>query len=354
VRVVSGAKRGQPLQHAPAWSSGCGDYVVDLAVAAGERVVALTGAGALVVLDGVTGDEQVRVQLPEPGAQAMALHPAGDRVAVGCMDGHARVVDLAGRVLQALPVGKAWVQCVAWSGDGRLLATSAGKVVRTWTAEGAPVLESEPHAATVTALAWYPSRCELASATYGSVHLFCVTEGVRAESFDWKGSLLSLAFSPDGQHLAAGTQENSVVFWKTASGRSAQMNGYPEKPLSLSWSPDGSLLATNGDATLCCWEFRGKGPEGSRPHLLEGHRTSATRVAWHPSRELLASGDRAGELLLWTPRLRKRAMARLSMEGEITALAWSPAGSALYPADSEGHVARWDVDNLTAHGRVGR
>jgi WD40 repeat protein len=349
VRVVSGVKRAAPVQQPAAWSAECGEYAVGLAVTGEDRVVVLTGTGLLSVLDGATGQPQARVQLPGPGAQVMSLHPAGHWVAVGCMDGHARVLDLEGRTVHTLAVGKGWVQAVAWSGDGQLLATAAGKVVRTWNTDGKPVLESEPHAATVTALAWQPGRRELASATYGCVHVFRVEEGVRAEPLEWKGSLLSLAFSPDGRHLAAGTQECSVIFWRVASGKSAEMNGYPEKPLSLSWNPDGSLLVTNGDATLCCWEFRGKGPEGTRPLLLEGHRAPATRVAWHPEKDVLASGDRAGNLLLWTPRLRARPLARARLAGdEVTALAWSPSGGALFAADTAGRVARWDVGAVDA------
>lgn len=343
MRAVSGAKRATPVQQPAAWTVDSGEYVVGLA-ARSDRVVVLGGTGILSVLEGATGRQLARGQLPGHGAQGLALHPVLDRVAVGCMDGHARVLDLEGRVLHALPAGKGWVQAVAWSGDGKLLATAAGRVVRTWTVDGSPVLESEPHAATVTALDWSPVKADLASATYGSVHLFRFGEGASAESLDWKGSLLSLAFSPDGKHLAAGTQECSVIFWKTASGRSAEMNGYPGKPLSLAWSPDGSLLATNGDATLCCWEFRGKGPEGTRPLLLEGHRAPATRVAWHPRKDLLVSGDRAGKLLFWTPRLRTRPIARAALgEDGVTAVSWDPAVTTLFAADGAGRVARWNI-----------
>lgn len=56
--------------------------------------------------------------------------------------------------------------------------------------------------------------------------------------------MLSIAFAPDGRTVA-GCQDHSVHFWRVASGKDAQMCGYPAKPRQISFSWDGRWLATD-------------------------------------------------------------------------------------------------------------
>jgi hypothetical protein len=47
----------------------------------------------------------------------------------------------------------------------------------------------------------------------------------------WKGSILSMAWSPNARYLAAGTQEATVNFWKLPYrvGEELNMTGYANK-----------------------------------------------------------------------------------------------------------------------------
>jgi WD40 repeat protein len=89
----------------------------------------------------------------------------------------------------------------------------------------------------------------------------------------------------DAKVIACGSQDASVHFWRLKSGKDSEMTGYPFKPKALAWDRESKLLATAGDAKVTVWDFRGKGPEGSRPIQLESHKGVCTRLAFSPRKQ---------------------------------------------------------------------
>ena len=154
--------------------------------------------------------------------------------------------------------------------------------------------------------------------------------------------MISIAFAPDGGTVACGCQDNSVHFWRIASGKDAQMCGYPAKPRSVSFSHDGGWLATGGDATISLWPFDKRGPEGRRPVQLAFHQEVVTALAYAPLIELLLSGARDGTVALWAPPKLTVPVARLQLTGKVTHVAWG--------ADPTAQLLRWAAAD--EHGRV--
>ena len=58
------------------------------------------------------------------------------------------------------------------------------------------------------------------------------------------------------------------------------MSGYPTKVTTLAWGEGGPILATGGGHSIAIWNFSGKGPAGSRPVDLAGHRMRMTGLAF--------------------------------------------------------------------------
>lgn len=322
-----------------------GDYVAALAVAAdGSVCIAGLGDGRASVLDLTTGRELSTFVAHRGGVLDLAISPDGRRFITGGQEEVAKIWSVDGSLLKELPGGpSAWVDTVAWAPKGERVATGCGKRVRVWTTQGEPIVETEPLESTATGLTWRADGGALAVACYGGVHILPFVAGAKARHLAWKGSLISLAWSPDAKVIACGSQDCSVHFWRLSSGQDAQMSGYSFKPRALAWDADSKQLATSGDATVTVWDFRGKGPEGTRPVQLQGHKGVCSALAFSPRKGVLASGSQDTSVLLWEPRRGDKPIRYGFLEDEVTGLAWHPHHHTLVGADASGTVCGWEV-----------
>lgn len=327
----------------PRFRAETGDYAVALDVSRDGRfcVVGL-GDGSLVGLDLDSGANRFRVLAHAGGVLSVSVASDGTKIATGGQDGVAKLWTESGELIRELSAGKsAWVEHVAWAPAGERLATAAGRCLRVWGADGSLLLETEPLESTVTGLSWRSDGTGLAASCYGGVHLFPLIAGAKRRHLPWKGSLISVAFSPDAKIIACGSQDCSVHFWRLASGQDSEMSGYPFKPKSLAWDHESKLLATAGDSTVTVWDFRGKGPEGTRPLQLMAHQGVCTRLAFNPKRGTLASGSQDTSVLVWEPRKGTKPLGFAFAEDEVTCLAWAPRGDVLIGADASGTILAW-------------
>ena len=163
------------------------------------------------------------------------------------------------------------------------------------------------------------------------------------ERLDWKGSLISLAVSPDGAIVACGSQDRTVHFWRRQTGEDSMMSGYPYKPAAIAFDPSARLLATSGAEYATVWSFGGAGPEGTTPGLLEVHEDLVSALAFAHGGPRLASADRVGLVALWDldDRGQGRATGAAFATAAVEALAWRPGDRALVAADAAGGVSLW-------------
>lgn len=329
----------------PRFRRAAGDYVIALEVAGGGRLcLAGLGDGRVLGIDLGTGEEVFAVAAHAGGVLGVSPSPDGRFFATCGQEASAKLWTTQGELVRELPGGGgAWVEHVAWARAGGRLATASGKRVRVWTSEGEPIVETEPLASTVTGLAWRADGTGLAATCYGGVHILPFVPGAKARHLAWKGSLISVAWSPDAKVIACGSQDCSVHFWRLASGNDSQMSGYPWKPKALSWDHESKLLATSGEAVVTVWDFRGKGPEGTRPIQLEGHQGVCTALAFGPKTGVLASGSQDTSVLLWEPRRGSRPTRFGFLEDEVTCLSWHPEQDTLVAGDASGTVCAWEV-----------
>lgn len=315
------------------------DYPRGLAFSPDGRWLALGAAdGTVQVLYAATGKVASTHHFPAE-VSSLSFSSEGDALAIGCHDGAARLLDTSTWAQRAeLPSGsRAWVEHLAWSSTG-VLAVAAGKKVRLWTSSGAPVLETQPHESTITGVAFSRDGQRLFTSSYGGVRAWPLSDRAEAHHYPWKGSLISLALSPDDAVVACGSQDCSVHFWHLPRGADSEMRGYPAKPATLAWSPDAALLATGGAETICVWRFEGKGPEGTKPLLLKGHEKLVTQLSFASKERLLASAGEDRDVLLWSLADGLKPVALAPMSGAVAALRFSADDGFLAAADEQGLV----------------
>jgi WD40 repeat protein len=323
------------------WTAAVPDHCVGLAWSAdGRHLAAAAVSGPVTVFDAAG---KVAHELPGHGFGTAHLdwQPGGSLLATAGQDGKAKLWAAAAET--ALTGGSGWVERVAWSADGKVLATAAGKKVRLWDPDGNQLREYAGHGGTVSDLAWRPGTNVLAVAAYGGITLYDPTQADPVRVFEWKGAPLRLAWSPDGKILAHGNQDATVHFWYADPGEVLQMSGFPTKVRELSWDHSSRYLATGGGAAVCVWDCGGKGPEGTKPRMLldDADELPLTAVAWQRRGYLIAAAGQDGRVRVWQPANKKAPLVGQDrFDGtEATAAVWSPDDKLLAAGAGSGAVA---------------
>jgi len=329
------------------WSAAVGDYAIAGGWALGGEVLVVADvAGGVYAFDGKSGATAwARPEGQAGGVLAMAIHPSGAAFATAGQDGRVLIWSAAeGQVNQSFDVGRGWVENVAWSPDGQWLAASCSRKVGVCGTSGAETWRSDDHPSTVSAIAW-SSAGELATACYGRVTFFDASTGECRQKLEWTGSLVSMVLSPNGDIVACGSQDNSVHFWRRSTEKDSMMSGYAGKPSALAFDATGTLLATSGGERVTVWSFQGKGPEGTRPGVLEFHLQPVTAVAFARRGMRLASGDRDGAVVVWSLQSdgNGAAVGAALVADAVAELRWRPDGRALAALDARGGVTVWRV-----------
>jgi WD40 repeat protein len=240
-----------------------------------------------------------------------------------------------------------WCEHAQFSPDGKLLATTAGRTLRVWTSMGEPVFEATAHDSTIAALAWRPDSAGVATGCYNGAQLFRAKSGVWErdpyEELRWKGSIISLSWSPNGRYVAGGSQEATIQFWKLPYrvGEELFMSGYATKIRELAWDAGSRYLASGGGEVVTVWDVSGKGPQGTRPKQLEGHANRVTQLTFQHRGPLLASGGADGRVFIWDLTKAQRHRRELQSPNAIAVLAWSPDDTALAIGGADGSVCVW-------------
>ena len=320
----------------------CEEYASTLAIAPdGTLGVVGLGDGRIVGFNPSSG-HLVFTEQAHAGSVLGVAFTCGGRQFVTCgQDAVAKIWNSNGTPMRELPGTGGWVEQLACSPDSKKIATASAKVARVWSSAGELLVDAKPLESTITGLAWNNDGTELAACCYGGVHILPVVNPGSTRHLPWKGSLISLTWSPDGKVIACGSQDRSVHFWRLASGKDSQMSGYAFKPRALAWDRDSTMLATAGDASVTIWDFK-QGPEGSMPIELHGHQTLVTQLSFHPQQGLLASGSQESSIMLWMPRKATKPIRFAFMDDEITGLQWHPESPVLFGIDSSGTITAWE------------
>ncbi|NDJ16399.1 NB-ARC domain-containing protein [Myxacorys almedinensis] len=316
---------------------------------------------------------------------------------------HVRQV-IDGKPLFSCRMEAGWVWSVAFSPDGRWLASSANRTVALWDVQTGECLHTfEGYADRVFSLAFSPDGrllasgsedrliriweiktqklvhvlkghdCEVRSIAFAPHRYPAVTQPpspnagylLASGSFDrtvrlWDvqsgtclkilkahtGWVFSVAFSPEGRWLASSSRDRTVKLWQVESGHcQATIAAHPHQIRAVTFARDGKTLVTGcDDHRLRVWNYY----TGECLRVLKGHQSWISAIAICPATQVLASASEDQSVRLWEGHSHRCIKTFRGHSNGVWGIALSPDTRQLASGHQDGQIRLWSLQHLPA------
>jgi WD40 repeat protein/serine/threonine protein kinase len=299
--------------------------------------------------------------------------PDGTRIASAGDDQTVRLWDTGtGRECLRLSGHRQPVRCVVFSPNGQRIFTATGydyngetrpAEIKVWDAvTGLEIMQLPGPEFPARALAVSPDGRKLACACggidkwrsriHGQVSLCDVEARTQQNWANYRGTVLSVAYSPDGKWLASAGEDMKIRLWKAeGNGEPVQTRrGHAGPVYAVAFSPDGRYLASaSWDQTIKVWALSG---ENDPPKTLLGPKAAATAVAFSRDGRLLFTGHDDHTVRVWDAASGANVYTFLGHKDKVNSLAASCDGWRLVSTGTDGTLRIWEanreVEPLTA------
>jgi WD40 repeat protein len=304
-----------------------------LALAPDDKAAVLDQGGTLRFFDPPTGRQQRSLGLGKGPAVLVigAIAPDGKMVAINDIQSCIILDSTSGKELHRFPMDDVVNYTLTFSPNAQLLAVGRG------------------------------------SNKSGEVVLWDVVSGARRATLKGHTNrVVSLAFSPDGQSLASGSEDQTVKLWNVAEGKEVgTILGHNKGVTAVAYSRDGTKLATAGGDTLSIHEAAtGKALQTLR---IYSHRVVSMSFNADGSRLATAGSEdedtgRGGGVKLWDLSYGQEVLSLGDPTDVFTHVAFTADGRQLLATrmkgsfllgsfgESSGELVIWSASGATEEG----
>ncbi len=252
----------------------------------------------------------------------------------------------SGRLLFTLVKSPVQAVAVAFSPEGKTLAMGdySGKTGLYDAATGALIRTFKPLSSAVWEIDFSPAGDRFASASfYTGLHLWDVASDEPLWNYGEQDRLrvLSVNYHPSGETIASGTLAKGVMILNAKTGQSIKTLPIAVPVGDVAFSPDGQWLATGSDDNkIRLWRTS----DYELEKTLAGHTHYVNGVAFSPDGRWLVSGSHDKTVGLWDVQSGQLIKLLDGHDGVVLRVAVDPAGTRIASISWDGTVRLWGVE----------
>jgi WD40 repeat protein len=186
----------------------------------------------------------------------------------------------------------------------------------------------------------YLAQVLLRNTNFNGTHLI---ETVFAETF---GSIIGIAYSPDGKLLATCGTSCDIKIWTADTHQEILCcRGHQHWVMFVCFSPDSRYLASaSDDYSVKLWDVT----TGQCMHTYIGHTDSVNVVVFSPDGQTIASGAQDSTIRLWQTSVDPQVRVLVGhRHGRVWSVAFSPDGQTLASGGEDRRIRLWEVSTGT-------
>ena len=171
----------------------------------------------------------------------------------------------------------------------------------------------------------------------------------------------TVAISPDGHYVAAGSLDKSVRVWDVTTGNLVErlegQEGHKDSVYSVAFAPNGrDLVSGSLDKTIKMWELQplrgmlpGAGPRGGKCiRTFEGHKDFVLSVALTPDGQWVLSGSKDRGMQFWDPQSGNTQLMLQGHKNSVISVAPSLMGTLFATGSGDMRARIWSYKSY--HG----
>jgi protein-disulfide isomerase len=157
-----------------------------------------------------------------------------------------------------------------------------------------------------------------------------------------KGYPIDLVFTPDGKHLVSGGKDSKVTVWTISDGTKQEYKGHKGTVRSVSVSPDGKYVASAADDGKIIIRLLSSGAEVNN---FQAHKGGVNGVDFSPNGDKLVSGGADKMIKVWNVKSAQNLLSIPAHSEMIRDVKYSPDGSIIASAGDDKVINFWSADD---------
>jgi WD40 repeat protein len=175
----------------------------------------------------------------------------------------------------------------------------------------------------------------------GTATLWSVATGKQVWKHPEKSGVPAVAFSPDGQTLAVAVYGNAVRLIDVTTGQVLKTLEHPKEVRGVAFSPDGKLLATAcWDKLVRVWDLA----KGTEKLTCTGHTDRVFSISFSPDGKYLLSGGSEDGAKLWDSETGAEKRAFKQQGSYVDWTRFSPDGKSILTGDNHATLRVYDTE----------